>query len=195
MPRASAADAAETARRILETAASVFAADGVADASLNDIARLADVTRGAVYHHFGGKPGLVRAVVEHAQQGVAARIVATAESHTDPIEALRAGCHGFVDAVTEGDTARLLLVEAPAALGWTTWREIDAAAGARELREGIAAATSLSPTDVDAATQLLNGAMNDAALWLSERPRDTAARRAVHGMLDRLVDAVTGAHG
>lgn len=193
MPRTSAAVAAETARQVLDWATAVFIQEGYGAASVDDIARRAGVTRGAVYHHYEGKAGLFRAVAERAQQQVAARVVAQAERHDDPAEQLRLGCHAFLDAITDGDTARLLLIEAPAALGWGAWRELDAAASARELREGLAAAAALPADQLDAATQLLSGAMNDAALWLAERPADATARRAAHAVLDRLVDAVTRA--
>jgi AcrR family transcriptional regulator len=187
MPRTTAAVAAETSRRVLDTARAVFAAEGFAAASLDDIARRAGVTRGAVYHHYDGKAGLFRAVAEVAQAEVAGRIVAAAEANADPVAQLRAGCHGFLDAITDGDTARLLLVEAPAALGWEAWRELDAAAGARELREALDTA---DVADAEATAHLLNGAMNEAALWLVERPGDEAARTAAHTALDRLLDAV-----
>jgi AcrR family transcriptional regulator len=192
MPRASAAEAAETARRILEHARAVFARDGFAAASVDEIARSAGVTRGAVYHHFESKAGLLLAVVEQEQFAVAARIVERAEAHDDPFAQLQAGCHAFIDAVTAGDTARLLLVEAPAALGWQRWREADAAAGGRELREALEAVDAVPRDRVEAMTQLLGGAMNEAALWLAERPGDEAARRSVHRSLDSILSAIAG---
>ncbi|WP_256934773.1 TetR family transcriptional regulator [Microbacterium sp. BF1] len=81
MARASAADAAETARRILETAASHFAAQGYGAASVDEIARASAVTRGAVYHHYTSKPLLFAAVAAEQQRIVADAIVtATADT-------------------------------------------------------------------------------------------------------------------
>jgi AcrR family transcriptional regulator len=190
MPRRSAADAAATARHVLAVARDVFAADGYAAVSLDEIARRAGVTRGAIYHHYGDKTGLFAAVAADAHAAVAAHVVAAAEGHATPAAQLRAGSHAFLEAITAGDVARLLLVEAPAALGWSRWRDMDAAAGGRELRDAISAVGTVDLDDVDAATQLLSGAMNEAALWLAERPADTAARRSAHAVLDRLLDAL-----
>lgn len=88
MPRASAADAAETARRILETATAHFAEHGYASCSVDDLARAAGVTRGAVYHHYASKPGLFAAVATRQQQSVAEAIVAATRDST-PETALR----------------------------------------------------------------------------------------------------------
>ena len=193
MPRANAADAAKTARRILESAQDRFAADGFAAASIDDIARDAGVTRGAVYHHFGGKTRLLGAVATLLQTEVAGRVTSAADAETDAAAQLRAGSHAFLDAITDDRAARVLLVEAPAALGWAEWRRLDAENSGRELREGLAASGTVPEALLEAMTQLLSGAMNDAALWLAERPGDAHARAAVHDALDRVLDAATRA--
>lgn len=189
MPRASAADAAETARRILDAATAHFAAQGYATASVDEIARAAAVTRGAVYHHFDSKPGLFAAVADSQQQRVAEAIVA-ATRDSSRADALRDGSHAFLDAITEGPAARVLLVDGPSALGWEQWRRLDAEGPERELRAGLREA-GVSPALLDALTAALSGAMNELALWLASRP-DDAARRQAHRALDRLLDAVVG---
>lgn len=190
MPRASAADAAETARRVLDVARERFSAEGFAAASVDDIARRAGVTRGAVYHHYDGKPALFRAVAAQLQSEIAARVVAAAEQETDAAAQLRAGSHAFLDAITDDRAARVLLVDAPAVLGWAQWRELDAAASGRELREAVEALGTVPPDLVDAVSQQLSGAMNEAALRLADRPDDVAARDCAHRALDLLLDAV-----
>ena len=193
MPRTSAAVAAETARRVLEVACDRFAADGYAAASVDDIARRARVTRGAVYHHYESKRGLFLAVVRHLQAAVAERVIRAAEGETDAASQLRAGSHAFLDAITDGGSARVLLADAPAVLGWETWRAVDAEASGRELREAVEALGTVSAPLADALTQQLSGAMNEAALWLAERASDTEARAAAHDALDVLIDAVAAA--
>lgn len=189
MPRASAADAARTAARVLDVATGKFIHEGYQAVSIDEIARAAGVTRGAVYHHFGDKAGVMRAVAEQAHVRIAETIARRADSHADPGAQLREGCHAFLDAITEVAAARLLLVEAPAALGWETWRELDAATSAAELRGVLE--IILGPGErTAAATQLLSGGMNEAALWLADRAGDAAARAAMHAVLDTLVSAV-----
>lgn len=189
MPRASAADAAATARRVLDIATAHFTTHGYTNASVDDIARAAGVTRGAVYHHYVSKPQLFAAVAAAAQHRVAEAIVdATADS--EPSTALRDGSHAFLDAITTADAARVLLVDGPAVLGWEQWRRLDAEGPERELRAGLRA-SGVPSSLLDPLTAALSGAMNELALWLAARPADATARRQAHHALDRLLDAVT----
>lgn len=187
MPRASAADAAETARRILETATAHFADHGYASCSVDDLARAAGVTRGAVYHHYTSKPGLFAAVAARQQQTVAEAIVA-ATRDSAPDTALRDGSHAYLDSITGRTAARVLLIDGPAVLGWTEWRRLDAEGPERELRTGLREA-GVAPALLDALTAALSGAMNELALWLAARPDGTDARRQAHRALDALLDA------
>ncbi|WP_407319690.1 TetR family transcriptional regulator [Isoptericola halotolerans] len=189
MPRASAAAAAETARRLVEIAADLFAERGYAAVALDDVATAGGVTRGAVYHHYGSKAGLFRAVASHLQDEVATALVAAADDADGPSGRLRAGSHAFLDAVTSPRTVRILLVDAPAVIGWQEWRALDAAASAVHLREALADA-GVAPELLDALTAQLSGAMNEAALWLVDHDGEPRAREAAHRALDVLLDAV-----
>lgn len=189
MPRATAAAAAQTARVVLEAATDLFIERGAAAVSLEQVAQAAGVTRGAVTHHYGSKAGMVRAVAGALQAEVAAAVVVAAQDQTHATDRLRAGSHAFLDTITAGPAARLLLVEVPAVIGWTQWRELDAAASETHLREALADCGIEGP-ELEAVTAQLSGAMNEAALRLADRPGDTAYRDAAHAVLDRLIDAV-----
>ncbi|WP_243230638.1 TetR/AcrR family transcriptional regulator [Microbacterium sp. CIAB417] len=188
MPRASAAEAAETARRILAVAADHFAEHGFAAASVDDIARSAGVTRGAVYHHYASKRGLFTTVAT-AQQQTVAEAIATRTERSRPQDALREGSHAFLDAITQGAAARILLVDGPAVLTWEDWRRMDAAGPETELRAGLAEA-GIAPELIDAMTAALSGAMNELALLLTRNPQDAAARAQAHEALDTLLDGI-----
>ncbi|ROR72964.1 TetR/AcrR family transcriptional regulator [Bogoriella caseilytica] len=190
MPRASAAAAAATAREVLAAARDLFASRGFAQVSLDDVAQSAGVTRGAVYHHFGSKQGLFRAVVAQLQAEVAAAVLAAAEcAGDDPVAQLRAGSHAFLEATTHPSVARILLIDAPAVIGWQEWRELDAQHSGAHLREILVQAGEAQVSAEPLAVQL-SGAMNEAALWLAQRPGDSAASQSAHGVLDRLLAAV-----
>ncbi|MBY0410356.1 MAG: TetR family transcriptional regulator, partial [Burkholderiaceae bacterium] len=55
MARRTKEDANATRTRLIDAAESVFLQKGVSRASLNDIARAAGTTRGAIYWHFKDK--------------------------------------------------------------------------------------------------------------------------------------------
>jgi AcrR family transcriptional regulator len=198
MPRASAAAAAATAATILETGSALFSAHGFGGVSLDDVAGAAGVTRGAVYHHYANKLGLFQAVANTLQARVADEVVSAAEAAGDaPADQLAAGCHAFLDAITATGTAQVLLVDAPAVVGWARWRELDASHSAAHLKEALAS-TGLEPALIEATTAQLSGAMNEAALWLvdkdgeSGRPDSSASREQAHRALDRLLGAALG---
>ena len=56
---------AETRQRLLDAAALLFAERGIEAVSIDTIAEAADRTSGAVYAHFGGKEGLLNALLEN----------------------------------------------------------------------------------------------------------------------------------
>jgi len=53
---------AETRAKLIDAARRAFGTFGYADASMDDLTAQVGLTRGALYHHFGGKPGLLAAV-------------------------------------------------------------------------------------------------------------------------------------
>ncbi len=67
MARRTKEEAQETRRCILDAAVRVFAQQGVANASLTDIAQEAGVTRGAIYWHFANKADLINSLWEQVQ--------------------------------------------------------------------------------------------------------------------------------
>ncbi len=156
-----------------------FAAAGYAATSLPEIVSDADVTKGALYHHFGSKTELFEAVLSEAQETVAAQVVSAAESAgPDAWDQLLAGCRAFLEASTDARVQRIMLIDGPAVLGWARWRRYDDANSAQHLGEAIAELTEqgVLTGDVAATTRLLSGAMNEAALWSAEAPAQDRVR-------------------
>jgi AcrR family transcriptional regulator len=67
---------AQTRQRLLDAAADLFAARGIEASSVDAIAERAERTSGAIYDHFGGKEGLLFALLEGWVDDVAAVISA-----------------------------------------------------------------------------------------------------------------------
>lgn len=76
-----AASAELTRARLLDAAIARFAADGL-EASFDAVAADAGVTKGALYHHFASKQGLVEAVYREAIQRHATQVVAASSKGT-----------------------------------------------------------------------------------------------------------------
>ena len=76
-------EAAITREQLLQKALAAFSKKGYANTTLEDIAREAEVTRGAIYWHFGSKAELYNTMVqEYADRGNAIVQQAAAEGGT-----------------------------------------------------------------------------------------------------------------
>jgi AcrR family transcriptional regulator len=114
-----------TRAALIAAARDVFARDGYADARTVEISERAQVTRGALYHHFDGKPGLFRAVHEALERDLVAAVTRRAATETDPMAVIAAGLSAFLDHCEDPAFARIALVDAPSVLGWAELREVD----------------------------------------------------------------------
>jgi AcrR family transcriptional regulator len=170
---------AETRAALITAARSLFADQGFADTGTPEIVAAAGVTRGALYYHFADKRDLFRAVLEAEEESLAARInEVSVPLADDPVEALMAGARAFFAVATDAGTNRIVFIDGPAALGWDDWREIDGRHAAATLRDGLSAAMDagvLKSVPVDALTNVLSAAFNEAALGLGTGRYTSAA--------------------
>lgn len=177
---------AATRRRLLSVARRHFARDGYAGAATEAIVAEAEMTRGALYYQFRDKKDLFRAVVEEVAAGLVVRIGEAADEAASPVEAVVAGSRAFLAHATAPDIRRILLIDAPTVLGWSEWRAIDARHGMGSLAEGLqacAAAGVIDARQVRPLTHLLSGALNEAALALSEEGADPALVPAAEDLI------------
>lgn len=79
-------------KQILRTALRLFSQRGYFNTSIHDIRREAGVSIGAIYHHFGTKEKLARALYDELVQDMEQSIAAAVASHGD----CRSRCHGIV---------------------------------------------------------------------------------------------------
>src|SRR5690242_14501434 len=133
-----------TRRRLVSAARTLFGARGYADVGTEEIVRAAGVTRGALYHQFRDKADLFAAVAEEVEAEVTERVAAGAsEAAAGPLGELRRGVRLFLDACAEPEVERIILLDAPAVLGWAAWRDLAARYGLGlvqiALREAIGA--------------------------------------------------------
>jgi AcrR family transcriptional regulator len=162
--------ASATRERLLRAARELFAERGYADVGTEELVRRADVTRGALYHHFKDKRDLFRAVHEEMEQELSGQIGAKLAGIEDPEELLRVGIRSFLDAVMDPAVMQITLTDAPAVLGWAEWREIDAKYGLGLITGGLNLAMETGYIDrrpVEPLAHLLLGGMGEAAMLLA----------------------------
>ena len=164
---------------VVAAARTLFAAQGFAETSIEQILAAAGVTRGALYHHFPGKAAIFLAVFETLEAELADRLVAAAAQETSAWDRLLAGAQGFLDACLDPELRRIVLLDAPAVLGVDEVRRVEALYTLARLRAGLAACAAEG--DLAAATtpmlaHLILGALAQAAMAIVQAQDPPAAR-------------------
>ncbi|MFG6175667.1 TetR family transcriptional regulator [Halomonas sp. THAF12] len=96
MARRTKAEAEATRVALLDAAEEVFFDKGVARTSLEQIARHAGMTRGAVYWHFRNKADLFRAMLDRVRMPFEELVGETDIGDATPLDTMRLGCRqGF----------------------------------------------------------------------------------------------------
>lgn len=166
----------ENRLKLIDAARRAFAEKGYAAASMDELTAAAGLTRGALYHNFGDKRGLLAAVVELIDTDMAQRAKALAARAGDDWQGLLAEGVAYIEMALEPDVQRIVLLDGPAVLGDPSqWPSQNTCLQVtRETVERLRDAGVLKPVDAEAAARLVSGAALNAALWVAASP-DPAA--------------------
>ena len=182
-----------TRRAIRRAARRLFGRLGYAGTSLAAVVRAANVTTGAVYHHFGDKRGLFRAVAEDAEAEILERILAARPENADPWAGFLACTSAMFVVCTEPDIHRIVFLDAPNVFGATEWREIEMRFGFGAMHgalKSLKAAGLIRSGSVDVLAPILMGALIEAANTIA-RAEDKAATSAdAHDTIVRLLESL-----
>ncbi|MGK5044559.1 TetR/AcrR family transcriptional regulator [Janthinobacterium sp. GB4P2] len=169
MVRRTRAEMEETRASLLATARKVFSERGYANTSMDDLTAQVGLTRGALYHHFGDKKGLLEAVVEHIDAEIDDRLQAISDGADDAWEGFRIRCRAYLEMALEPEIQRIVLRDARAVLGGTSpasqrhciesmQRLID-----KLIQQGVVAEAS-----PQALASLIYGSLAEAAFWIAD---------------------------
>jgi AcrR family transcriptional regulator len=114
-----------TRQAVIDAAAAPFAAGGFTTTTIDEIARAARVSKGAVYYHFADKAALFEAVFRDRQAHVLGIVETVSERRSDPWDRLDAALGAYVEVVAGDAELRSLMAQAPIALGPERRLEID----------------------------------------------------------------------
>ncbi|WP_313086431.1 TetR/AcrR family transcriptional regulator [Atlantibacter hermannii] len=189
----------ENRAKLIAAARKAFAEKGFAAASMDDITASVGLTRGALYHNFGDKKGLLAAVVAQIDGDMAQRAREMAASAGDEWERLLAEGIAYINMALDEEVRRIVLLDGPAFLGdpaqWPS--QNNCLESTRQCISAMLERGIIQPVDVDAAASLLNGAALNAAQWVaaSSNPQQALPRvievftLMVNGLLNRAVKA------
>lgn len=169
--------------KLIAAARRAFAASGFAAASMDDLTAEAGLTRGALYHSFGDKKGLLAAVVAQVDGEMAERAQQAAQGAADDWERMLAEAAAYIAMALDPEVRRLVLLDGPAFLGDPSqWPSQNAClAATKQALTALIADGVVKPVDIEAASRLLNGAAFNAALWVAASAEPQAVLpQAVH---------------
>lgn len=170
----------ETRSRLIEAGSKAFAAHGYAAASMDELTASVGLTRGALYHNFGDKKGLLAAVVHQIDSAMAQKAQEIGALKPDPWEALLAEGAAYIEMALDAEVQRIVLLDGPAVLGDPSrWPSQDSCLqSTKRTVERLINEGRMKKIDPEAAARLLNGAALNAALWVaaSDDPATTLPR-------------------
>lgn len=189
---------AATRAELVRVAGRLFADRGYANTPLDEIAKRAGLTKGALYHHFRGKRALFDAVVGELLEREIQRIAVesrrmTAHTQENSWERLVAIADLFLDGFRDPQLRRVVWLDAPAVLGQERWQAVVSAPILAQLRwiaavfarRGVVEERFQQPV-----AQLLFGAVHEAGMAIAHAPDRDAKRAelapALHWMLEEL---------
>ena len=184
----------ETRAKLLTAGRRAFAEKGYAAASMDELTAQAGLTRGALYHHFGDKKGLLAAVVEVVDTEMATRAhqQVLALKPASEWEALVAEGLTYIELALDPEIQRIVLKDGPAYLGDPSQWPSQSACLAKSIDSlnSLMAQGVVKSVDAEAAARLINGAALDAAQWVAASDAPEAALPKAQAALKLLLDGL-----
>ena len=180
---------ARTRRAILDHTRRLFVSQGYAKTGTQEMIAELGITRGALYHQFGNKEGVFRAVVEEVFIEIAQYIEGQAQQGKTPWEQLVRGSQAYLDIAQREDIQRLLFTEAPAVLDIETLTIFERQYGYGLLLQAIQEvvdAGELEVPNVEGFAMMINGALDQLAFWTIQSDAENHVEIA-KGMAERLL--------
>ena len=179
-----------TRQALVNSAVVLFTKKGYGGTSLDEIAKRARVTKGALYHHFSGKQALFEAAFEEVEQRVVRRLSKVLFGSGSTWDAVRAGLDDFIQVCLEPSYQRIVVHEAPAVMGWERWREAEERYTFGVIRQAVQAlveAGEITPLPVDALAHVVFGALSAGASTIAGSAKQKQTSTEVGQVVDRVL--------
>jgi AcrR family transcriptional regulator len=182
----------ETRAKLVATARHAFATQGFAHTSMDDFTAEVGLTRGALYHHFGNKEGLLIAVIEQIEAEVGERLQAVSDAAPSLWEGFRRRCRTYLELALEPEIRRIILQDARAVFGDVPQaaQSVGVAALQSSL-DGLIVEGDVAPLHTGVTARMIYGAVTEASFWIAESESDHETRlaQALEG-LERLLSGL-----
>ncbi|WHS62444.1 TetR/AcrR family transcriptional regulator [Pseudomonas sp. G2-4] len=159
----------ETRGKLIKAAREAFATKGYADSSMDDLTAQAGLTRGALYHHFGDKKGLLQAVITQIDEEMMARLSVIIEEAATIWDGFIDESIAYIKMSLEPEIQRIVFLDGPSVLGDPSqWPSQNACIRStqRSIQRLIDEGT-IRPVNTEATARLIMGALLGASLWIA----------------------------
>jgi AcrR family transcriptional regulator len=184
-----------TSARLTEAARRLFGLDGYAATTIDAVAAAAGVTKGAAYHHFQDKVGLLRAAFIEEQKRACAAVMEAAAAEPDSLSALGRGASVFLEHCMNRIFRQIVMLDGPAFLGWDSVRAIEGEYVLRVLTDGMRAAAAdglIAAEHLDVRSRMIFGGLCEAGMLLGRSTDPAAMLPVVSAEASRLLRALAG---
>lgn len=188
--------AEQTRAAVVAAAVSLFAADGYAATTIDAVAAEARVAKGGVYHHFANKAELFEAAFIAMEERLLARVLVAINDATDMEQMVISGIDVFLAECCEPDFRQIALLDAPAALGWARWKEIDEQFFRGLMKSGLDDLASTGRYDIpdrDLTARVLLAALTEAGLAAATAAKPKAEVKRAKAVINRLLHGLRAA--
>ncbi len=189
-PSLRAEQVAQTHGALVRAGRRLFGEKGFKATSVEDLAREARVTTGALYHHFPTKTNLFEAVFERTHTELMEASTSAAKCAANNLDELVLGIDAFLDGVLQPDVQRIVVIDGPAVLGLARYTELDERYAFAVIAESLRAATASGAIKVDdpeTITRLLLGALTRGAMLIANSSDPVSTRHAVASAMRTLL--------
>jgi len=184
---------AETRAKLVAAARHAFGTVGYAEASMDDFTAAAGLTRGALYHHFGDKKGLLEAVIAEIDAEMTERLCAVSAKADNRWQGFVDECTAYIEMALEPEIQRIVHRDGPAVLGdpWQWPNQNGCISSMTDSLNKLAEGGFIVDVDPEATARLINGATLHAAQWIAnaEDPEATSRKavKAFNALLEGLL--------
>ena len=184
-----------TRAHLIDVATRLFTAHGYDGTSIEAVLAESGASRGSLYHHFPGKEALFWAVLEGVANRVGIQMAEAERDARDPVAGLRAGYLEWIRLAGDPVVRQIVLIDAPAVLGWQRWREVDEQHNLGWIRTALEYAAETGTIDshhVDTFAHIVLAAVNEVALMIALADDSVGALAAGESAFGEFVDRLLG---
>lgn len=177
----------------MDSAVELFTKRGYAGTSLDEVAKRARLTKGALYHHFSGKQALFEAAFDSVENTFMRKLGEIVSAPGDPWDTAIAGLRAYVRVCLEPAYQRIVIHEAPVVMGWERWREAEEQFSYGLLRgtiEVLVTSGVLEQLPVETMSRLLFGALSAGASTIAGASDPRKASAEVERTIVRVVEGL-----